>query len=80
MGPFDFTLLILASVILGASLLYTFSVGRRRYAHPTEHDSEVDKDVRDHYATRNPVFLAYIIAAVLALLYIAYAAMRLGTY
>ncbi|WP_223700420.1 hypothetical protein [Sutcliffiella deserti] len=76
MGPLDLILAIVALLVIVAGLFYTYMVGRQSNAkQSSEMDTAINEKVQEHYVLRNPVFLAYLIAAVLVILYIAYIAM-----
>ncbi|ART76152.1 hypothetical protein B4U37_08915 [Sutcliffiella horikoshii] len=76
MGSFDFILLIVALLILAGGMIYTYKVGRQSSTQSANQDSSIDEKVQDHYVLRNPVFLTYLIAAVLVLSYIVYAGLN----
>ncbi|KMJ58443.1 hypothetical protein AB685_11195 [Bacillus sp. LL01] len=76
MGSFGFILAIVALIIVAVAMVYTYKVGRQAETQATNQDSSISEKVQDHYVMKNPVFLAYGIAAVLILLYIAYAALN----
>ncbi|WP_404432684.1 hypothetical protein [Sutcliffiella horikoshii] len=76
MGSFDFILAILALIIVAGAMVYTYKIGRQADTQATTQDSSISEKVQDHHVLRNPVFLAYLVAAVLILLYIVYVALR----
>lgn len=76
MGSFDLMLFILGFLVVVIGSIYAYRVGRRSNSSQTsEMDSAISEKVQDHYVLRNPVFLAYIIALSLALIFIAYMAL-----
>ncbi|MEA3321686.1 MAG: hypothetical protein U9Q88_16990 [Bacillota bacterium] len=76
MGSFDFILAILALIIVAGALVYTYKLGRQESTQATTQDSSISEKVQDHYVLKNPVFVALLIATVLILLYIVYAALN----
>ncbi|PMC35194.1 hypothetical protein CJ195_20180 [Bacillus sp. UMB0899] len=64
----------MALLVLITSLLYTFKVGKLVSERKAKYDTQLNEKVQDHPYTRNPVFLAYLIAAVISLAYIFYLA------
>ncbi|WP_168413173.1 hypothetical protein [Bacillus salacetis] len=77
MSSFVLILLLIAAGVLAASLLYTFKVARQQKALKNELDTEIPEKVQDHPYSRNPIFLTYLIAAVLVILFIIYKAIDL---
>jgi hypothetical protein len=78
MGTFDLMLGVIALLIIVGGLFYTYRVGRRSNSSQSgEMDSAISEKVQDHYILRNPVFLAYLVAGILVLIYIGYAALSL---
>ncbi|MCA1319049.1 hypothetical protein LC085_03920 [Bacillus tianshenii] len=78
MGSFDLMLGVIALLIVVGGFIYTYRVGRRsNSSQGGEMDSVISEKVQDHYVLRNPIFLAYLVAAVLILIFIGYAALSL---
>lgn len=78
MGTFDLMLGIIALLIIVGALFYTSRIGKRANSSQSpEVDSAISEKVQDHYVLRNPIFVAYFVAAVLVLIYIGYAALSL---
>ncbi|WP_404449819.1 hypothetical protein LG307_08615 [Sutcliffiella horikoshii] len=75
MGSFDFILAVLALIIVAGAMVYTYKIGRQADTQASSQDSSVSEKVQDHYVMKNPVFVALLIATILILLYIAYAAL-----
>lgn len=65
---------VLAVLILITSLFYTIRVGKVVSDRKSKMDSQLSEKVQAHPYTRNPVFLAYLIAGLAALAYIFYLA------
>ena len=76
MGSFDFILAVLALIIVAGAMVYTYKIGRQADTQAASQDSSVSEKVQDHYVMKNPVFVALLIATILILLYIAYAAIN----
>ncbi|WP_235991705.1 hypothetical protein [Metabacillus schmidteae] len=74
MTYFTMVLGVIALLVLITSLLYTFKVGKLVSERKAKYDTQLNEKVQDHPYTRNPVFLAYLIAAVISLAYIFYLA------
>jgi len=69
---------VIALLILATSLIYTFKVGKLVSERKAKYDTQINERVQDHPYTRNPVFLTYLIAAVLSLAYIFYLAFTIS--
>lgn len=65
---------VIALLTLAISLLYTFRVGKLVSSRRSNYDSQINEKVQEHPYIRNPIFLAFIIAAILSLAYIFYLA------
>ncbi|APH05482.1 hypothetical protein [Bacillus weihaiensis] len=65
---------VVALLILTASLIYTFKVGKLVSERKANYDTQINEKVQEHPYARNPIFLAYLIAGVLSLSYIFYLA------
>ncbi|CAG9619911.1 hypothetical protein [Sutcliffiella rhizosphaerae] len=76
MGSFDFILAVLALIIVVGAMGYTYRIGRQSNTQTSTHDSSISEKVQEHYVLKNPVFVALLVATILILLYIAYAALR----
>jgi hypothetical protein len=68
---------VLVLIILIYGLVYTVRIGLNQKKQKSEFDTEVDEKVQDHSIIRNPIFLTYLIAALLIGFYIIY--MSLGS-
>ena len=69
---------VIALLILVTSLIYTFKIGKLVSGRKAKYDTQLNEKVQDHPYSRNPVFLAYMIAAVLSLAYIFYLAFSIS--
>lgn len=78
MTYFTMVLGVVALLILVTSLIYTFKIGKLVSERKAKYDTQLNEKVQEHPYTRNPVFLAYMIAAVLALAYIFYLAFTIS--
>jgi len=78
MTYFTMVLGVVALLILATSLIYTFKIGKLVSERKAKYDTQLNEKVQEHPYTRNPVFLAYMIAAVLALAYIFYLAFTIS--
>ncbi|TYS15941.1 hypothetical protein FZC78_14175 [Rossellomorea vietnamensis] len=63
--------------VLVLSLLYTLKVARQQKELKNELDTDLPDKVQEHPYTKNPIFLTYLIAAVLVILFIIYKAVDL---
>ncbi|WP_044022569.1 hypothetical protein [Bacillus sp. SG-1] len=72
MSSFIWILILLSAGVLVYSLVYTFKVGRQQKALKNELDTDLPEKVQEHPYTRNPIFLAFIISAVIVILFILY--------
>ncbi|PLS16832.1 hypothetical protein CVD28_15535 [Bacillus sp. M6-12] len=59
-------------VIIGFSLAYTFIIAKNQRLLKGELDSSIDQKVQSHPYIRNPVFLSFLILALVFILFIAY--------
>lgn len=59
-------------LILVVGFFYTMQVGKRMEKENSQYDEEVSEKVERHPYVRNPVFIVYIVALSLVLLYIFY--------
>lgn len=75
MTMLDMVLMVLGLLILVGGLFYTLKLGKNTKYQTEGYDTELHDKVKDHPYTRNPVFLTYIIAAILTLGFIAYYAL-----
>lgn len=75
MTMLDMVLMVLGLLILVGGLFYTLKLGKNTKYQTEGYDTEIHDKVKDHPFTRNPVFLTYIIAAILTLVFIAYYAL-----
>ncbi|WP_253957734.1 hypothetical protein [Metabacillus halosaccharovorans] len=69
---------VIALLILVTSLIYTFKIGKLVSERKAKYDTQLNEKVQDHPYSRNPVFLAYMIAAVLSVAYIFYLAFTIS--
>jgi hypothetical protein len=67
----EFSLSLIAALILTVGLIYTARLAKRQ-RYQGEYDTEISERVQAHPVTRNPVFLTYLVALVLVILYIIY--------
>ncbi|MGM0873404.1 MAG: hypothetical protein ACQEWV_01155 [Bacillota bacterium] len=65
---------VIVLLVLATSLFYTVRVGKLVSARKSNVDTQINEKVQDHPYIRNPVFLAYVIAGLLALAFIFYLA------
>jgi hypothetical protein len=78
MFHWEFSLAIIAVLVLSAGLLYTVRVAKRQ-RYQGEYDVEISEKIQEHPITRNPVFLAYIIGLGIAFAFMVYVALS-GKY
>jgi hypothetical protein len=69
---------VIAMLILATSLFYTIRVGKLASDRHTKLDAQINKKVQEHPYLRNPVFLAYIFAGLIAFGYILYLAFTIS--
>ncbi|MFC0270711.1 hypothetical protein ACFFIX_04505 [Metabacillus herbersteinensis] len=67
-------LVVIVLLILATSLIYTFKVGKLATSRKSELDTQINEKVQEHPYLRNPIFLAYLIGAMLVLAFIFYMA------
>jgi hypothetical protein len=77
MSSFILILMLICAVILAFSLIYTFKVAKQQKSLKNELDTDLPEKVQEHPYTRNPIFLSFLIAAVLVILFIIYKAIDL---
>jgi hypothetical protein len=65
---------VLVVLIVLVSLVYTLRVGKGVSERKSKMDTQLSEKVQEHPYSRNPVFLAYLIAALVVLAYIFYLA------
>ncbi|BDG34970.1 hypothetical protein [Saccharococcus caldoxylosilyticus] len=75
MAQLIFVLSILVVLIAVIGFVYTYRLGRQQ-KWQEELDAPIPKAVQEHAYLRNPVFLAYLLAALLAAVVIFYLALR----
>lgn len=63
---------ILALIVLAASLIYTYRVGKLANENGAKFDSQLNEKIQDHPYSLNPIFWILIIAAILSVAYIIY--------
>ncbi|KAA0548194.1 hypothetical protein FZW96_10370 [Bacillus sp. BGMRC 2118] len=71
----DIVLMVVAVLVLLGGLLYTMKIGRSTKYQTEGYDTEINGKVKSHPYMRNPVFLTYIIAAIITLALITYYAL-----
>ncbi|RSK26843.1 hypothetical protein EJF36_08185 [Bacillus sp. HMF5848] len=72
MGYVTMILAVIGIIILGFGLVMTYRIGGTQERQETNLDTAVGEKVRNHAAVRNPIFLTYILLAVLMFIYISY--------
>jgi hypothetical protein len=77
MAQLMFVLSILGVLIAVIGFVYTFRLGRQQ-RWQEELDGPIPKAVQEHIFLRNPVFLAYLLPILLAVIVIFYLAIRYG--
>jgi hypothetical protein len=77
MSSFIMVLMLISAGVLVLSFLYTLKVARQQKALKNELDTDLPDKVQEHPYTKNPIFLTYLIAAVLVILFIIYKAVDL---
>jgi hypothetical protein len=75
MAQFTLALSVIVLLIAVVGLIYTYSIGRRQKLQG-EYDTEINEKIQEHPYIRNPVFLTYIVAVILAFIAIVYFAMN----
>jgi hypothetical protein len=75
MAQMIFVLSILVVLIAVIAFVYTYRLGRQQ-KWQEELDAPIPKAVQEHAYLRNPVFLAYLLAALLVAVAILYLALR----
>jgi hypothetical protein len=66
---------VVVFLIAAVGLVYTYSIGRNQKLQG-EYDTPINEKIQDHPYLRNPIFLAWIIAAGLAIMAIIYFALN----
>jgi hypothetical protein len=74
MTMLDIVLAVLAIIILVIGFFYTFNISKNTKYQTNGYDTEINEKVQAHPFIRNPIFLTYIIAAVLVIGYIVFRA------
>jgi energy-converting hydrogenase Eha subunit F len=74
MDQLNFTLSVIAFLILVVGFVYTIRVAKNQRYQRGEYDTQINEKVQVHPYTRNPVFIAYLIFIGLVLAYIIYLA------
>jgi hypothetical protein len=74
MDQLNFTLSVIAFLILVVGFIYTYRIGKNQRYQRGEYDTEINEKVQDHPYIRNPVFIAYFIFIALLLAYLIYIA------
>ncbi|MBM7586639.1 hypothetical protein JOC86_003191 [Bacillus pakistanensis] len=72
MSTFVIILSFLAIGIAVFAIVYTLMIGRQQKVLKGELDTDIPDQVKEHAFIRNPIFLSFLIASVLILLYILY--------
>lgn len=72
MSDFTTILLLAGAGVLFFSLFYTWSLGKSMKKASGNIDSKIPAPVQGHAYLRNPIFLTYLIAMILVLIFIAY--------
>jgi hypothetical protein len=75
MAQLTFVLSIIAVFIIVVGGVYTYRLGRQQ-KWQGELDAPLPEKVQEHVYLRNPVFLAYVLAGLLAVIVIFYLALR----
>ncbi|MBM6617627.1 hypothetical protein [Bacillus suaedaesalsae] len=75
MTMLDIVLMVVGVLVLLGGLLYTLKLGKNTKYQTEGYDTEINGKVKSHPYMRNPVFLTYIIAAIITLAFIAYFAL-----
>ncbi|BDG48216.1 hypothetical protein [Parageobacillus sp. KH3-4] len=75
MAQLTFVLSIIAVFIVVVGGVYTYRLGRQQ-KWQGELDAPLPEKVQEHAYLRNPVFLAYVLAGLLAVIVIFYLALR----
>ncbi|MFZ3589457.1 hypothetical protein ACOI1C_09280 [Bacillus sp. DJP31] len=66
---------VLALLILVIGFFYTMKIAKNTKYQTGGYDTEINEKVQDHPFIRNPIFLAYLVAASLIIAFIAYYAL-----
>jgi hypothetical protein len=77
MTMLDVVLSVVALLILVIGLFYTLKISKNTKYQSGGYDTEINEKVQAHPYTRNPVFLAYIIGALIFFLFLAYYALSM---
>lgn len=78
MDLMNIVLSVIAFLILGIGVLYTYRIGQNQKYSKKQYDTQINEKVQAHAYIRNPVFLTYIIMFVLTLAFILYWALRIS--
>jgi ABC-type Fe3+ transport system permease subunit len=77
MTMLDVVLSVVALLILIIGLWYTLNIAKNTKNKTDGYDTEINENVQAHPYTRNPVFLAYIIGALVFFVFLAYYALSM---
>jgi hypothetical protein len=77
MTMLDIVLSVIAFLILAVGLIYTLKIGKNTKYQTDGYDPEISDKVQAHPYTRNPIFLAFIIFALLFFIFLAYYALTM---
>jgi hypothetical protein len=75
MIQFALVMSVVVFLIAAVGFIYTYSIGRNQKLQG-EYDTEINEKVQEHPYLRNPIFLAWIIAAGVAIASIIYFALN----
>jgi hypothetical protein len=75
MIQFALVMSVVVFLIAAVGFIYTYSIGRNQKLQG-EYDTEINEKVQEHPYLRNPIFLAWIIAAGVAIVSIIYFALN----
>ncbi len=76
MSIYIILLSLIVIAIAGYSLVYTFRIAGQQKRLDGDFDTDIPDVVKDHPFIRNPIFVSFMVAAVLITLFIIYWAIR----
>ncbi|MBD1381276.1 hypothetical protein IC621_13635 [Bacillus sp. IB182487] len=65
-------LAIVTLLILAGGLIFTLKMGKVVSARKSEYDTQLNEKIQEHPYLRNPIFIAYLVAAVIFVGFVLY--------
>ncbi|WP_224752524.1 hypothetical protein [Metabacillus arenae] len=72
MNTFAMALAIVTLLILAGGLIFTLKMGKVVSARKSEYDTQLNEKIQEHPYLRNPIFIAYLVAAVIFVGFVLY--------